>query len=128
MGGRLKEGLLWPLFPPRQWPVNLLDVISCICGVLKACRLGNCIVAVLQVSVLLTTASVKELRSSAATHSPYMETKKMRRRQKEIRKAMMKRIKVIECDVIGYILRLRVFLNVFLFYYWVIYWLISYII
>ena len=58
----------------------------------------------------------------------YMETKKTRRRQKEIRKTMMNRIKVIECDVIGYILRLRVFLNVFLFYYWVIYWLISYII
>ena len=31
MGGRLKEGLLWPLFPPRQWPVNLLDQLQLQC-------------------------------------------------------------------------------------------------
>ena len=103
-------------------PPNVLDVISCNCSALKACKLRNCSWCKSQ-----CTARVKEVRSSAATLSPYMETKKMRRRQKEIRKAMMKRIKVIECDVIGYLLRLRVFINVFLFYYWVMYWLISYI-
>ena len=93
----LKEGLFGPLFPPRQWPIK----VTSSCSALKACKLRNCIVAMLQVSVALTTASVKEVRSSAATLSPYMETNKMRRRQKEMRKEMMKMIKAIECDVLG---------------------------
>ena len=38
----------------------------------------------------LTTASVKEVRSSAASLSPYMDTKKMRRRLKEMRREMMR--------------------------------------
>ena len=42
VGGYGKERLLCPLFPPRQWPVNLLDVISCSCSALKACKLRNC--------------------------------------------------------------------------------------
>ena len=56
----------------------------------------------LQVSVALTTASVKGVRSAAATHSQYMyipkKTKKMR--LKGMRKQIMKMVKAIEWDCV----------------------------
>ena len=76
---RLKDGLFGPLFPPRQWPIK----VTLSCSALKACKLRNCIVAMLQVSVALTTASVKEVRSSAATLSPYKQDEEEAERNEE---------------------------------------------
>ena len=80
-------------------PANLLDVISWSCSALKACKLRNCSCHDASLSAL-TTASVKEVRSSAASLSPYMDTTKMRRRLNEMRRDMM-RIKAIECAVLS---------------------------
>ena len=44
-GWEVKGGLLWPPFPPRQWPVLfwwICLMISCSCSALKACKLRNC--------------------------------------------------------------------------------------
>ena len=60
--------------------------------------------AMLQVSVALTTASVKGVRSTAATHSQYIQikTKKMMR-LKGMRKEMMKMVKAIEWDCVVFV-------------------------
>ena len=58
--------------------------------------------AMLQVA--LTTASVKGVRSAAATHSQYIQikTKKMMR-LKGMRKEMMKMVKAIEWDCVVFV-------------------------